>query len=63
MVLPVFITIVVFSIFVAIVNAMNNKKENGDYGWDEFANAMIVGAIASVTNLTFYFCFKYLSTL
>jgi hypothetical protein len=42
---------------------MNNKKENGDYGWDEFANAMIVGAIASVTNLTFYFCFKYLSTL
>lgn len=62
MVMPVFITIVVFSIFVAIINSLNNKRENGDYGWDEFANAMIVGAIASITNLTFYFCFKYLST-
>lgn len=63
MLLPVIITTVVFSIAVAIFNSFNNKKQEGQYFWDEFPNAMLIGAIASVTNLVIFFCFKYLSTL
>lgn len=61
--IAVILTTIVFSIFVATLNAISNKRDDGDPKWDEFAHAMILGAIASVVNLILFFCFKYLSTL